>query len=80
MNENVFWIICFGGVLVAIIFLIVLANWLTARANQRRADKMMKDRKNGKYNPDKKYFGNQGNWEPGEGASDGTDWNTYNRH
>jgi hypothetical protein len=55
-----------GGVIVFAVLIIVVANRLTARSNQRRADRMMKDMKNGTYNPDKKYFGNQGGWDTDE--------------
>lgn len=55
------WVIS-GGLIVLIIGMVVLANWLTARNNQKRADRMMRDMKNGTYDPNKKYFGNQGGW------------------
>lgn len=66
MSENMFWLVCIGGVLVVVVVIIVLGNYLSDRANQRRADRMMKDRKEGKYDPNKKYLGNQGGWQPDE--------------
>lgn len=76
MSENTILFICIGGVIVLAAGIIVLANWLTARSNQRRADKMMKAIKNGTYDPKKKYMGNQGGWE----ANDNTySWEEYNR-
>lgn len=62
MSENTVLWICIGGVIVFAVLIIVLANWLTARNNQKRADRMMRDIKNGTYDPNKKYFGNQGGW------------------
>lgn len=66
MSETVFWVVCFGGVLVVVVLIIVLGNYLNDRANQRRADRMMKDMKEGKYDPEKKYFGDQGGWQTDE--------------
>lgn len=66
MSENVLLFVCIGGVLVLVVLIIVLANYLTARSNQRRADRMMKDIAEGKYDKNKKYFGNQGGWETDE--------------
>lgn len=80
MSDNMLTLVCIGGVLVAAVLIIVIANWANNRFIRKRSEKMKRDIANGTYDPKKKYFGDQGNWEPGEGASDGTDWNTYNRH
>lgn len=66
MSENVILGLCIGGVLVLAVLIIVVANYLNDRANQRRADRMMKDMAEGKYDKSKKYFGDQGGWEPDE--------------
>ena len=66
MSEDTIIWVSIGGVLVLAVLIIVLANWLTARGNQRRADRMMRDIKNGTYDPNKKYMGNQGGWEKGD--------------
>lgn len=66
MSEDTLLYLCIGGVIVFAVLVIVVAGWLGRRSNQRRADRMMKDIKNGTHNPDKKYFGNQGAWETDE--------------
>ncbi len=66
MSENTLLYLCIGGVIVLAVLVIVVAGWLGRRSNQRRADRMMKDMKNGTYNPDKKYSGKQGGWETDE--------------
>ena len=76
MSEDTIVWICVGGVIVLAILIVLVANWLTARNNQNRADRMMKAMKDGTYNPNKKYMGNQGGWEPGD---ENIDWHTYNR-
>jgi len=76
MSEDTIIWICVGGVVVLAILIIFVGNWLTARNNQKRADRMMKAMKDGTYDPSKKYMGNQGGWEPGDET---IDWNTYNR-
>ncbi|WP_343631239.1 hypothetical protein [Fluviicola sp.] len=77
MNESTLVWICIGGLIIAAALIVVLANWLAARGNQRRADRMMRDIKNGTYDPDKKYMGNQGGWERGD---DNYTNNDYNRN
>jgi hypothetical protein len=72
MSEDAILWISIGGVLVLAVLSIVLSNYLSARSNQRRANRMMKDMKEGKYDRNKKYFGNQGGWETDE-YSDTTD-------
>ena len=76
MSENTIIWLCIGGVILFAVLVVVLANYLTARNNQKRADKMMKAIKNGTYDPKKKYMGNQGGWEPGD---DVFDHQTYHR-
>jgi hypothetical protein len=76
MSENTIVLVCIGGVIVVAVLIIVVANRLTARNNQKRADRLMKAMRDGTYDPKKKYMGNQGGWEPGEGPYD---WNDYNR-
>jgi hypothetical protein len=76
MSENtVFWI-CFGGVIVLVILIIAVGNWIGSRTNQRRADRLFRDIDNGTYDPNKKYMGNQGGWEPGD---DNYTYSEYNR-
>lgn len=77
MSEDTIVWVSIGGILVLVVLIVILANWLTARGNQRRANKMMKDTKNGTYDPNKKYMGNQGGWEAGD---DTYDHNTYHRN
>lgn len=60
-SDTLVWVIS-AGLIVLVIGIIVLANWLTARNNQKRADRMMKAMKDGTYDPNKKYMGNQGGW------------------
>lgn len=62
MSEDAIVWTSIGGIAVLVVLIIVLANWLSARGNQRRANKMMRDQKNGTYDPKKKYMGNQGGW------------------
>lgn len=72
-DTALFWTIMVslvGG----IVLIIVLANWLSARSNQRRANKMMKAKKNGTYDPKKNYMGKQGGWEPGDSTYDHQDY------
>lgn len=66
MSEDTLLYLCIGGVVVLAVIIIVVANWLGNRSNQRRAERMMQDKKNGTYNSDKKYLGNQGGWEADE--------------
>lgn len=66
MSEDAVVWLCIGGVLVVVVLIIVLSNYLNGRANQRRADRMMKEKAEGKYEPGKKYFGDQGGWETDE--------------
>ena len=76
MSEDTIVWVSIGGLLVLVVLIIVVANWLTARNNQKRADRMMRDMKNGTYDPNKKYMGNQGGWEKGD---DLYSWDEYNR-
>lgn len=76
MSEDAILWICIGGLLVLVVLIIVLGNWLGARNNQKRAERMMRDMKNGTYDPNKKYFGNQGGWEAGE---DNYTYSEYNK-
>lgn len=66
MSENTILFLCIGGVIVGAAGIVALANFLDARANQRRANRMFKDMQEGKYDKNKKYFGDQGGWEPDE--------------
>jgi hypothetical protein len=66
MSEDTLVMVCIGGVIVVAVIIIVLANFLSNRSHQRRAQKMKRDMDNGTYDPNKKYFGNQGGWEPDE--------------
>ncbi|WP_430406317.1 hypothetical protein [Fluviicola sp.] len=77
MSEDTIVWLCIGGFVILAVVIIILANWLTARGNQRRANKMMKDMKDGTYDPNKKYMGNQGSWEAGD---DNYTNSEYNRH
>lgn len=61
-DDTIVWVII-GGVAVVAVLIIVAANYFTARSNQKRADRMMRDVKDGTYNKNKKYSGNQGGWE-----------------
>ena len=56
-------VVCIGGVLFAAVSVIALANFLSDRSNQRRAQKMMRDKANGAYDARKKYLGDQGHWQ-----------------
>lgn len=73
-EDTVVWV-SIGGLLVLVVLIVILANWLTARGNQRRADKMMRDLKNGTYDPNKKYMGNQGGWEAGDDNYTNSEYN-----
>nr|WP_294860558.1 hypothetical protein [uncultured Fluviicola sp.] len=75
-EETIIWISA-GGLLALVVLIVVLANWLTARNNQKLADRMMRDMKDGTYDPNKKYMGNQGGWEKGD---DNYTNSEYNRH
>lgn len=79
MSDNMLLFVCIGGVVVVAALIILLANWADSRQKKKRGKKMMEDIAKGTYDPKKKYFGDQGNWEPGEGAPGNTDWNNYNR-
>jgi hypothetical protein len=66
MSEDAIIWISIGGVIAVVVLIIVLSNYLNDRSNQRRANRMMKDMAEGKYDKNKKYFGNQGGWETDE--------------
>lgn len=64
-DDTILWI-SIGSVAVGAVAIIVLANYLSARSNQRRADKMMRAKADGTYDKSKKYMGDQGSWETDE--------------
>lgn len=66
MSDDVILWLSIGGVLVGAVLIIVVSNFLSARSNQRRADRMMRDMANGTYDKRKKYLGDQGSWETDE--------------
>ena len=66
MDENVLLLVCTAGILVLVVLIIVFANWMDNRWKKKQGERMRRDMENGTYDPKKKYFGNQGNWEPGD--------------
>lgn len=66
MSEDTLVWVCIGGVALLAVVVIVLANYLSTLSDQRRADRMMKAKQEGKYDKNNKYFGDQGGWETDE--------------
>lgn len=79
MSDDQLTYLCIGCVIVVAVLIILIANWADRRRKKKQGERLMRDKANGTYDEKKKYFGDQGNWEPGEGAPGNTDWNNYNR-
>ncbi len=78
MDENVLLLVCTAGILVLVVLIIVFANWMDNRWKKKQGERMRRDMENGTYDPKKKYFGNQGNWEPGDDPNYYNDNNRVN--
>lgn len=79
MSEDMLIYLCIGGVVVLAVLVILLANWADNRRKKKMGKKLMEDQAKGNYDPAKKYFGDQGKWEPG-GEPGQTDWNNYDKN
>lgn len=78
MDENTIIITSIAGVFVFVVVIILFANWMDNRWKKKQGERMRKDIENGTYDPKKKYFGNQGNWEPGDDPNYYNDNNRVN--